>query len=167
MFSRNTNLRIVWRCVFLEFVICINIRFFFCVQLDPSFNILCVQKKNECLSGRNDALWIHLCFNLISCFFFHRILLCNLKKATGHLRECVCTPCTTPIDPPLNLVKHNKLTATVKKYIFLLYNYYRLNTPQPDGISNNLTIWFRWATNWWSKSCRFKVWAQLFIPWLN
>ena len=45
---------------FLEFVICINIQFFFCVQLDPLFNILCVQKKNECVPGRNDALWIHL-----------------------------------------------------------------------------------------------------------
>ena len=55
----------MWRCFFLEFVICINIRFFFCVQLDPSFDILCVQKKNECVPGRNDALWIHLW----KCFF--------------------------------------------------------------------------------------------------
>ena len=35
LFSRNRNLHIVWRSVFLEFVICINVRFFFCVQLDP------------------------------------------------------------------------------------------------------------------------------------
>ena len=37
---------------FLEFVICMDIRFFFCVQLDPSFNILCVQQKNKCIPGR-------------------------------------------------------------------------------------------------------------------
>ena len=49
------------RMFFLAFVICINIRFFFCVQLDPLFHILCVQTENECVPGRNDALWIHLC----------------------------------------------------------------------------------------------------------
>ena len=34
---------------------------FFCIQLDHSFSTLCVQKKNEWVPGRNDALWIHLC----------------------------------------------------------------------------------------------------------
>ena len=48
------------RMFFLAFVIWINIRFFFCVQLDPLFHILCVQKENKCVPGRNDALWIHL-----------------------------------------------------------------------------------------------------------
>ena len=46
---------------FLAFVICINMLFFLCVQLDPLFHILCVQKENECVPGCNDALWIHLC----------------------------------------------------------------------------------------------------------
>ena len=63
---RNTNIQFPCEMcrshVFLLFVICINIRFFFfCVQLDPLFYILCVQKKNECVPGRNDAIWIHLC----------------------------------------------------------------------------------------------------------
>ena len=46
---------------FLAFVICINIRCFFCIQLDPLFHILCTQKENECIPGRNDTLWIHIC----------------------------------------------------------------------------------------------------------
>ena len=53
---------------------------FFCVQLDPSFNILCVQKKNECVPGRYDALWIHLwikyfAVNKINCRLKYVILL--------------------------------------------------------------------------------------------
>ena len=46
---------------FLAFSICINIRFFFCVRLDPLFNILCVQQKNACVPGCNESLCIHLC----------------------------------------------------------------------------------------------------------
>ena len=42
------------RMSFLAFVSCINIQFFLC-------HILCVQKENECVPGRNDALWIHPC----------------------------------------------------------------------------------------------------------
>ena len=42
---------------FLAFVICMNIRFFSSVQLDPLSHILCVQKENERLPGRNDVLW--------------------------------------------------------------------------------------------------------------
>ena len=75
----------MWRCFFLEFVICINILFFFCVQLDPSFNILCVQKKNECVPGRNDALWIHLwkCIHIVHRQHFH-LCLPGLTSRTIH-----------------------------------------------------------------------------------
>ena len=69
----------MWRCFFLEFVICINIRFFFCVQLDPSFNILCVQKKNECVPGRNDALWIHL-WRVVVCKILLSFHICRAKN---------------------------------------------------------------------------------------
>ena len=51
------------RMFFLAFVICINIRCFLRVQLDPLFHILCVQKKNDCVPGRNDVLWIHHCWH--------------------------------------------------------------------------------------------------------
>ena len=42
--------------------------------MDPSFNILCVKLKNECIPGRNDALWIHLCKN--SCNFVVEFVCC-------------------------------------------------------------------------------------------
>lgn len=34
---------------------------FFCVHLDPFFNILCIQQKNDCVPGCNESLCIHLC----------------------------------------------------------------------------------------------------------
>ena len=71
------------RKFFLAFVICINGRFFLCVQLDPLFQNLCVQKENECVPGRNNALWIHLC--LLSCKRF--LLLWWKNKVTDHVSE--------------------------------------------------------------------------------
>ena len=46
------------RVFFLEFVVCINIQFFFLRPI--GLYILCIQQKNECVPGRIDALWIHL-----------------------------------------------------------------------------------------------------------
>lgn len=59
--SPNANLRMVWCCFFLAFSICINIQFFFCVRVDPLFNILCIEQKNDCVPGRYESLCMHLC----------------------------------------------------------------------------------------------------------
>ena len=54
--------------------------FFFCVQLDPSFNI-------ECVPGRNDALWMHLCSGKFSCLCWH--VLINVWKPQANMNHFV------------------------------------------------------------------------------